>query len=259
MESQRGKLFVSDPHWIQYLTAARPTATVATWKRYRVMTQHMNMNEVESSSHRFNPECGREWAIVTSSDAPKVHRLFDSRDHLADAQKLGLDAQLYNYFPTDYDSDSDPPRRKRRRHDARVKFHPVVYIRTEADIDSICEPNKPWKYVVRETVPAKLPRNILRTVSEPTDLTPRRSHEVWLLNWKDKQIDRKKLQGRRGMWKSPTPETSIVNTSGCRADWNDAKSMAERWKYVDSFDQDLSDEVRQSEASNEQKVRGGVI
>jgi hypothetical protein len=60
------------------------------------------------------------------------------------------------------------------------------------------------------------------------------------------------------VWKIPTPKRSIVNTSGSRADWNDAKGMAEWWNYVDSFDQALSDEIRRSEASNKQKVQGGV-
>ncbi|KAF2627626.1 hypothetical protein BU25DRAFT_421615 [Macroventuria anomochaeta] len=95
---------------------------------YRSTVRYHNIDKVEKSASRFSGKRGREMEIHTRPDSADSQDAFALGVSLTEDQEIFIDADFVFDGIPEYDSDSAPPKRKRRRLDTSVEFDPLIIV-----------------------------------------------------------------------------------------------------------------------------------
>jgi hypothetical protein len=246
-----GELSVLERAWeLEHFTASGSGSNIDKMARMRYSATNAismfngavrqgTLNKVEVSSASFMRKRGRDWEVCTNPDYPSSDSEDDRYAHKSftpnDRQR---DFIARSEVPTTFHEDKQLPKRKRRRMDASVSLHPLVYVRSEADVDEL-------RHAASSPTPKPRPASILRTSTCARDPRPRRPYYTRPLKKRDGATRPSSQWCRRyikqgyyqpGSWTVPKDKEN-VDTSGS---W--LKNKHAKWeRYVESLQEEAED------------------
>jgi hypothetical protein len=128
------------------------------------------LSKVEESSATFKRKRGRDWEVMMDPDYPRAG--YENEEYVLGFFCLNPEQREFiaaSDVPTTFEEDKPLPKRKRRRMDASVSVHPLVYIWDEADIDEL-------RNAAPSPAPPPRPASVLRTSRIVRDPRPRKSY-----------------------------------------------------------------------------------
>ncbi|KAF2033075.1 hypothetical protein EK21DRAFT_109210 [Setomelanomma holmii] len=194
-------------------------------------------NEVERTDAIRMRKRGREWEVSTDPEYPESDEDDKTARHLwpNKVQRQFIEASSIPGVDLTSTIEDNPPKRKRRRIDAKVRINPVCYVRSEADVDELRHAASSFSVAFLEgTTGAPLCTKLYDG--------PLRSKRQWSRS--------NRYIYEVGDWTTPD-DSENVDTSG-----DTFKTWNEGWtKYIDNLQQKADDMDAAALARNLEEAR----